>query len=599
MHYHWSNPNSFIKDIEVFAPHKQDEALVYAPKNASPEDLWKLADGIRAKGYSAESDTKDGLAVLRVTGFPSRRALIYTLEQQEAVAGEATTQKTDLDKEQGFELNRLQIGAAMQVFADGLVIAKAGSRGVAGLHDVAASAQWATAFLIVALFGAKNPDKQTDYIYSDILKALSKSDYDISKEDLDSLGVLAEKNGMLPKLERMIRENPILINSLIQATGGASTIAAGVSQTDYNDKVNWWKIAGGTLTASGNITGGILLDPANEVPFNESIKDHVKNNYMADDGSVRAGPFGNFHRHMPTTAEEKENNGTAGGLAGKLQDKLDKKPLFITGWFSFFSNVSRAISGWQEKKKYNKFMGDIEKGFKGGEWEKKRTDFLSRFEKAIENDKNVTVKNVMKDIFNDMEGKVLEANGVDKMNFTKGLSPEKLKAIEKYHPFIKERKGLRATFNKVANTKTAAGVDTASNLIKMVANIIISTADSKIDADLVETGHLDEITNFLAHIVSDQPLEKQESSIIGLAKMLISQDGINVSVEDVTNKITQKLSAIQNNPWDRKDISSNIDLSSPAANDSNHKQISPATQVHDVRDNHPAMLAENISNTVH
>lgn len=533
MHYHWQNSASLIRDVEFYAPHKKEEAVIYAPMGADPEKLQRLADAIRARGFTAQSDVQESHPVLRVGGFGHRQALLHALAENGAVVGEAAQTHTDYDKKKGPGFSTLQLGGAMQVLADMMVMSVALSRGKEGMGDFLASAKWAWAYVMVSLFGKKNPDKQVGYIYKDLKEQMEKSGVHLAPEDAATLAALAEKSGVMPKIERMVRENPILINSLIQISGGASTIQAGLAQKDYNGNTNWWKVAGGSLTASGQLVGGILLDPKPAAP-----KDANEN-------------------ALPDWAEKQE---TPHGIVARFVNWIKEKPLRVTGTGSFLSNITRIVSGWVEKKKFGEFMGNVKEDFKGGEYEKRRDALFQDAGKArINLDKDgVTLLNMFR-AAEDNVGKNLSLSREEKADARKAAKNDP-------HTLLCNRRDeLLDTFNRVSRTKQAATVDFIANGIKMAANVMIASSSSNIDADLVKTGQLDEVCNFMAHVVGAQPEEKRETTLHAVAAMLASKKGVAAGEPELRERIAAKLEALSHNPWDRRSVGPSRQEETPAS----------------------------------
>lgn len=520
MHYHWSSSESLIHDVEFYAPHKKEEALVFAPMGADPARLHALAESIRAKGYGAVPDMQGDQAVLRVAGFPSREALLGTLQAEGAVKGEPTATKTDLDKKHGLKLSTLQIGGAMQVLADAMVMSVALSRGKEGMGDFMASLKWAWAYVMLSAFGAKSPDKQVGYIYKDLKDQIDKSGLQMVPEDVATLAALAEKSGVMPKVERAIRENPILINSLIQMSGGMSTIQAGNAQRDYDGNRNWWKVAGGSLTASGQLMGGILLDPK------EKKKD--ENGNPVDDG--QPAPH---------------------GLIDTVKAKIEEKPLRITGSFSFLSNVTRIVSGLVEKWKFKQFMGDTKNDYAGGIYAERRDKLFAEAQAGGHDLGKGGIS--LADQFSNAQTAV--GNSLTLSRADKKAAVEHAKNMAQNDPYTllcNRRDELLDTFHRVSRTKQAATVDFLANGIKMAANVMIASSSSNIDADLVKTGQLDEVCNFLAHVVQSQPEEKRATTLQALATMLSSKKGVAATEQQITQRIQGKLESLQHNPWDIK-----------------------------------------------
>lgn len=556
MRYHWQSPDSLIKDIEFYAPHQEQEALIYAPEGADARKLTAIAEAMRFHGFAAEPDIVDNSYVLRVSRFLNRDAVLNVLNAEHAISGEPAKEKTKFDVKQPYRFDGKQLGAMLQVGADLAIIPAALGRGAAGVHDALASLQWIGAYGILAAFGQKNPDKQTQYIFQDVRKHLRQAGFEFTAEDAAMLSAYAGREGTFSKIEQFIREHPVEINSFIQMTGGMSNVSAGWTQVDYNNHKNWWKIAAGATTFTGNLTGGVLGSTFQHHP--------EKHDVMRPDGSV-----------VQETVPEDEK---PQGMLDTVLHWIREKPLRITGTLGVVSNILRITSGKTEGNKYKAFMGMKADGTVGhGESNGiyRERDIALRGEIGAFKEK-CTAAGLSHSSADGLEESlklereyihqkasnppsILSFFGFGKKPpplpkplaaFTGNEQEMEAQMHAEYNVLHKKEQRLLSTYDKIAHTRVAANRDYIANAVKMVANALIASSSSKIDADLKQTGHLDEICNFMAHLAHGHTGDR-EAVVYNLSSLLSGQQGIEASQKELAGIINKKLAAIENNPWEK------------------------------------------------
>lgn len=270
MRYQWKEAHSSIKDVEIYAPHKEPEALIFAPKDMPQERLWEIADTLKRHGFTAEPDMHGEEGVLRVKNFKDSRKLISTLQAENFVDGGFETHQTTLDNKEKSKLRPQQktgmlymagetgimaTGAMRNGWLNGKSLWQTISSGP-GKKDIAAGSKWLAAGVLLFCFGAKNPDKQVHYAYDDLLETLEKNNVDLSSDDRSTLRTLAQHSStVFSNVERVVRDHPLVINSTLQAMGGADAIGAGLHQKrPVTGKPNYFKSASGLSTFVGHTT---------------------------------------------------------------------------------------------------------------------------------------------------------------------------------------------------------------------------------------------------------------------------------------------------------------------------------------------------------
>lgn len=338
MRYQWNASNSLLTDVEIYAPHKEPEALLFAPAGLAQEKLWEITDSLKHRGLSAEPDMVEGVGVLRVKNFKSSQKLIGFLQAENFVDGPFTTHRTEHDQKVKESLRPQQktgmlymagdtvlmaTGAMRNGWLNGKTLWRAVSSGP-GRKDITSGLKWFSAGLLLFFFGAKNPDKQTHYAYDDFLRTLDKNNIEIASDDRATLRVLAQhRSGPLAPIERLARDNPLIINSTLQAMGGYDAAMAGVHQKrPVTGRPNYIKSASGMATLLGHSTA-LLTD--------EKTAEEKKDAADA--------------KHNPDRT-----------LIEKFNDWRREKKYRIAGSGSLVSSFLRLIGGYQEVKINGEFL---------------------------------------------------------------------------------------------------------------------------------------------------------------------------------------------------------------------------------------------------
>lgn len=338
MRYQWKSADSLIKDVEIYAPHHEVEALVFAPQGLAQEKLWEISDSLKRRGYSAEPDMVGDAGVLRVKNFKTSQHLIDALKAENMVDGPFETHRTAFDRKEKEKLRPQQktgllymagdtvlmgTGAMRNGWLNGKNLWQAVSSGP-GKKDITAGLKWFSAGLLLYFFGAKNPDKQTHYAYDDFLRTLEKNNVELSTDDRATLRTLAQHHGgLFAPIERLARDHPLIINSTLQAMGGYDAAVAGVHQKrPITGKPNYIKSASGASTLLGH-SASLLTQ--------EKTEEEKKDNADAKNDPNRT-------------------------LLEKFNDWRREKKYRIAGSGSLLASFLRLIGGYQEVKVNGAFM---------------------------------------------------------------------------------------------------------------------------------------------------------------------------------------------------------------------------------------------------
>lgn len=338
MQYQWKSAQSPIKSIEIYAPHKELEALIFAPKGLAQEKLWEISDSLKRLGYTAEPDMVGDEGVLRVKNFKTSQHLISTLQTDNFVAGSFSTQRTAYDRKDKEKLRPQQKTGLLYMAGDTVLMATGAMRNGwlngkslwqavssgPGKKDITAGLKWFSAGLLLYFFGAKNPDKQVHYAYDDFLKTLDKNNIDISPDDRATLRTLAQHHkGVLAPIERIARDNPLVINSVLQAMGGLDAAMAGVHQKrPVTGNPNYIKSASGMSTLLGHSTALLTQEKTTEEKKESAEIEHNPNRSLLE----------------------------------RFDDWRREKKYRIAGSGSLFASLLRLIGGYQEVKINSEFL---------------------------------------------------------------------------------------------------------------------------------------------------------------------------------------------------------------------------------------------------
>ncbi|MFO1242155.1 MAG: hypothetical protein U1E36_03000 [Rickettsiales bacterium] len=489
MHYHWASPDSLLKDVEFYKPHKKEEAVIFAPEGIASERLADIPDLFRRRGMSAESDMQDGAYVLRIKNFNRRSAVLGVLNDAQLVSGASTQQATNYDKKQPFHFSTVRLAGGIHFVTDVATMIAGAMRGKKyGGSEIIAAFKWASVNLMLATLGTKDPDKQMGYIFKDLRRSLEKSGIPLDAEDKETLARLGEKDGVFPTLERFVRENPIIISNVVTASGGVNMLQAGLAQRTPKGDPNYDKVIAGGLTAVGQMTG-ILIEPKKKLVLPE------------------------------VPADQSEDKQRPDGVFSRIVEWYHERPLRITGHMSMLSNVFRIRSGIREVGRNNEYL------HKGG----------------YEHEKQLLQNEIhelgLKRSVDDLLGASLAAGSIDK---DYGSVVEKVHKLNQKHQMIMD-----------ASKAKSAYVDSTANVAKIVANCIYGMSSTNIDADLKSKGMLSEIGNTVAHFIARQPENEREGLVFSMSSMLAQMKGISSSEKEIGDIINAKLTAIQSNPWER------------------------------------------------
>lgn len=488
MLYQWNSPESTINAIEVYAPHSKPEALFYAPANATTAQLNTITDWIRSHGFLSESDKIGDAYVLRVKQFGTAQDLLSLLSRDGIIKGTASQTATAFDTNKAPTITPARVSGAIHFVTDCALMVAGIMRGKGyGMGDFFAGLKFAIAGAMTAVMGQKNPDKQLGYIYKDLLETLDKNGQTLTAADRHILSSLSEKSGNFARIERFVRENPIPLNNLVQASGGLSMIKAGYDQKRASDdRPNHYKMAAGAFTTTGMISGIAIA------PKEKTVCDAVP--------------------------EEPQTT------LGKLKEFFIERPLRITGTMSVASNLLRIISGQTEKTAGLAYLDETQVN---GQY---KTGTFKHAEHALQTRINSELSE--------------SASHALTTRFTHHKDTPFTTLESAQEALLNKR-------TRVEKSIGSAKIDLYANLAKIVANGAYALSSTNINADIKGLGMLDEVCNSIAHIIHRAPTSEHATLVQSMASLLSTQKGVDASDDTLIPIMTSKLEAISKNPWEQ------------------------------------------------
>ncbi len=258
MHYKWQDTSSLVHDVEFFAVHKDEEALIYAPQGATKELLQRIPETLRNQGFTATPDMVKGEYVLRVQNFNDRNNLLHVLQTTGFTRGAAESYLSEYDHKdpktlkQQFQDNIMRISGAVYLAGDVLLMGAGALRG--DMAELGTGAIWGSTGVVLTAFGKKDADIQSQQLYSKLGDHLKQEGFDFTDNNELSLDKLGGKHGIVNKLQRFLYDHPVEFNNTLQGVGGAMMAKAGSNQGNH------YKTAAGVSVMAGQ-WGGMLVDP--------------------------------------------------------------------------------------------------------------------------------------------------------------------------------------------------------------------------------------------------------------------------------------------------------------------------------------------------
>ncbi len=266
MRYCWNQPESALKEVEIFTPGSQAEAIIYAPEGLSAEILAEIPAKLRQHGFGVITDEEQGRPVLRVQKFGKQEHLLDVLKQENLIAGNPQTQTNERDtkEKKTFSDISVKLAGALYTAADLLVIASGVARKDSA--EVVQGVIWGSTGVVLATCGHKDPDQQMSDLYLKLNQYLKNEGVTIPSTDQLNLEHLGGEKGILRKIHGFFCDHPVEFNNTLQAAGGLMMVKAGLNQK------NNWKATAGAVVFAGQ-SGGMLVE---EKPKEEVERDKNK-----------------------------------------------------------------------------------------------------------------------------------------------------------------------------------------------------------------------------------------------------------------------------------------------------------------------------------
>lgn len=325
MHYQWQQQGSLLKHVEFVALHKEEEAIIYTPQDASRQQLQHIPDALRDQGMVTTPDVVNGEYVLRVQHYGGRERLLRTLEESGFTQGKPEHHPSDseihTEKPEGLmervKKDSVRASGVVYLLGDALLAAAGVLRG--DMAEAATGVIWGSTGAVLTVYGKKNPDVQDKILYKKLGDFFKQEGVNLSVEGNDqSLKQLAGDQGITTKMQTFLYDHPVEFNNTLQGVGGVMMAKAGyANQRDHNGTPNYFKTAAGISVAAGQ-WGGMILDP----------KPREKDAPAPTVGSV---------------------------------DWFEEKPLRLTGVLAFSNNVLNLAGAYFHDKPHNQHIDTVDR----------------------------------------------------------------------------------------------------------------------------------------------------------------------------------------------------------------------------------------------
>ena len=359
MRYSFNDEKSLIREIEVFTPDKESQAIIFTPENISIDEIAKIKQNMEQNGYKVIAGEHKNQAVLKVYGFDSANNLLATMANDGAVFGVFQTSKTELDehkkdKNDNSKLALLGAGACFTIassaiLAAGAIRKSAGEtfQGVAGIVP-AIGLMWAS---------QQSAESQMSYLYKDLREFAESNNLRMNN---DVRAVIAEKEApddLFHNFQRGVFEKGPAFNNAVKAIAISSGTLGAFQQG------NVWKTAGNALAVTGLLAANAIPEQHSEHQSSVLLGGEIggSGGKKAGEVSEPPSPPKGFVGQMVATVQASPQM-LAGGLAvlqqgfkavgnelhdkpKKIEDKKEydkQKPIYEAGLKDAYHNVNNA-----------------------------------------------------------------------------------------------------------------------------------------------------------------------------------------------------------------------------------------------------------------
>jgi hypothetical protein len=531
MKYTFNHPDSLIHDVEIFAAGKGLNAIISAPEGSNEADLASVKTMLNQKGFNVVADVERDKHLLRLTQVGSAENLLTALADSKhpAVVGNYTAELTEREQKENKSLSDLMkekqltmagllyLAADMALIASGVYRTKGAPKGSPAANvlnnETVGGILWAIPSVLLIAAGQQSPEVVNGFAMRDIKKKLNDHGITIPEDAQTMIDSGAAGRSLWDRAVETVYNHAPEINNAMQIWGGWEMSQAGMKQE------NAGKQAAGLLVMLGMGLGLILP---------EKDKHAVAANGLGE-GTMQGGG-------SPLDALTKK-----GGL-------LDQPPQFYAGLFPRVNNILNLLGGINEKIEWNHektWLGQDEAKLN---FHKTNAEAKSEYKHLVLGKKHY-------------QGRIDEARMELEASTTRmaKLSGDALKLEKGYNQ--KHATALETAKNEY-NTKNvsaqASSFNMAASLLYIGANQCYSHTSKENTADIELVGGKSTILAAFANIVLSHPQEERPALSEQLSMLLAEDKHINLSLEEASRTLAEKVTALEKSPWLNPTATNNI-----------------------------------------
>lgn len=315
MRYTWSSAASPVQEIQFFTPKKaRAEALIFAPLNGSGQALQ--LDALLAKnGFIVSYDIVENRPALRVSGFENEKQILDLLEKNKLVEGAPEKQEMQKGKE---SLPTLILSAAF--YQMGNVTGLLGDFLRGDKAGMTSNALFVVGDSTMLAFGKKSMGEKQHAIFQGFGNILKQNGLAVEPGSAFAPEHIRDLPGTWNAVRRFMTDKVIVVKSLSEVGAGLKKAQAG-----FFNQGNPAKGIAGLLIAGGFGASALLPE---KTP--SQLRDDLD---ARDDADLKAKIA-----KLP--------------LFRRILVSVQKKPLLLSGGFSFLNNIFSAWGAFDEKNYY-------------------------------------------------------------------------------------------------------------------------------------------------------------------------------------------------------------------------------------------------------
>jgi hypothetical protein len=333
MRYSFNDEKSLIKEIEVFTPDKESQAIIFTPENISIDEIAKIKQNMVQNGYKVIAGEHENQAVLKVYGFDSANNLLAKMADirfpngNGAVFGDFQTSKTELDKHEKGEIDKAKIAlgvATVGMWGGAASIATAGViRG--STPEIVQGLLGVTSATVLGITALQTQESRMSFLYRDFIDFVEDNNIRIGTDARSLISTYEAPQDLLHSVLQFAYDHGPVFNNGAKILAGASGIWAGLEQGNIP------KAIGNASLVLG--MGAGILAPENHVSHESSIYLGESSTNIAEPPKPDKGFAGNIINWFNEKPQRYAGIGALGQQLGKIIgnetcDKQNKKDFF-------------------------------------------------------------------------------------------------------------------------------------------------------------------------------------------------------------------------------------------------------------------------------